>query len=363
MGRGWRRRSALRPASPGRRPALPALHCGGADRLADGTTPGVLSLSGGEPQPYDDDKAGRLQDIADFVADEWERAQALAALAKSLQERDRALERIERSEERLNLALSLSEMHVWELDYEHKVLIKAGAEANFFAVPQTYERSHARSFRHRASADLPAILAAWAAHREHGTPFNLEHRANRADGKEVWLRSVMKALPVGSRRPARIVGALKDITAAKQAERALLAAKEEADNANRAKSNFLATMSHELRTPLNAILGFAEMIEKQIVGPVPDRYVGYARDIHASGRHLLDLVNDVLDISKLEAGKVELHEPCSIRTPCWRRSPPRSAIWPGRRTSTSAGRSRHCPRCAPTGGSSSRSCSTCFPMR
>jgi signal transduction histidine kinase len=67
-------------------------------------------------------------------------------------------------------------------------------------------------------------------------------------------------------------------------------------------------MSHELRTPLNAILGFSEMIEQQMFGAIHDKYTGYAHDIHRSGRHLLELINDVLDLSKLEAGKLELHE-------------------------------------------------------
>jgi signal transduction histidine kinase len=89
----------------------------------------------------------------------------------------------------------------------------------------------------------------------------------------------------------------------------LAAAKTEADNANRAKSEFLASMSHELRTPLNAILGFSEVIKDQMFGPVGHaRYAEYAGDVHKSGQHLLDLINDVLDLSKIDAGKMELHE-------------------------------------------------------
>ncbi|NBC32637.1 MAG: DUF3365 domain-containing protein [Alphaproteobacteria bacterium] len=84
-------------------------------------------------------------------------------------------------------------------------------------------------------------------------------------------------------------------------------AREKAERANRAKSEFLATMSHELRTPLNAIMGFSEVIRDRIMGPVGvEAYADYARDIHDSGAHLLSLINDVLDLARIESGKTEL---------------------------------------------------------
>ncbi|MEQ9642934.1 MAG: ATP-binding protein [Alphaproteobacteria bacterium] len=146
-------------------------------------------------------------------------------------------------------------------------------------------------------------------------PFrNFVHPRILADGSKVWLS--INGKPVfdaeGIFKGFRGSGA--DITERVAREAALKAARDEAQSANRAKSEFLAMMSHELRTPLNAIIGFSEVIRDQLFGSgAADRYQDYAGDIHASATHLLDLLNDILDLSKLEAGKVELHEePCDI---------------------------------------------------
>jgi two-component system, cell cycle sensor histidine kinase PleC len=88
--------------------------------------------------------------------------------------------------------------------------------------------------------------------------------------------------------------------------RELSTALDQAQQASTAKSSFLALMSHELRTPLNAILGFSEVIGSEVFGPVVPRYRNYAQDIHGAGKHLLALINDILDLSKAEAGKLEL---------------------------------------------------------
>ncbi|MGH6968163.1 MAG: sensor histidine kinase [Stellaceae bacterium] len=104
-----------------------------------------------------------------------------------------------------------------------------------------------------------------------------------------------------------IVGLYLDITDRKRAEDELRRAKEAAESANHSKSQFLANMSHELRTPLNAIIGFSEVMLAEVMGPLGDRrYNEYARDIHNAGKHLLEIISDLLDMSRIEAGKYDL---------------------------------------------------------
>lgn len=109
-------------------------------------------------------------------------------------------------------------------------------------------------------------------------------------------------------RPA-FLATLRDISLRKRTERDLVVAKQQAELANEMKSKFLANMSHELRTPLNSILGFTEMMERGLFGPIGnERYSDYLATIRQSGTHLLTLINNLLDLSKIEAGREELHE-------------------------------------------------------
>lgn len=141
-------------------------------------------------------------------------------------------------------------------------------------------------------------------------PLTLESQAYRKDGAKIWVQENLRAVS-GENGEALLYfeGSIEEITARKETEIKLREAKMESDVANRAKSEFLANMSHELRTPLNSIIGFSEIIKNEVFGPISPRpYWEYARDIHESGKHLLNIINQILDISRIDAGERELRD-------------------------------------------------------
>jgi len=145
----------------------------------------------------------------------------------------------------------------------------------------------------------------WAYYREHGAGTFEGQRAAK-DGSLIPVDGTASFFKYEDKEYLFTVA--RDATNRRAIEHELRDARDRAETANQAKSQFLANMSHELRTPLNAIIGFSEVISSALFGPLDARYRDYAQDIHGSGHHLLRIINDLLDLSKVEAGRLELHE-------------------------------------------------------
>lgn len=156
--------------------------------------------------------------------------------------------------------------------------------------------------------DLKAMQSAFMDASYFGRPASTVVRLKKAGGAHVWAEIRCRPVPLAG-GGADIVAVTRDISERKAYERELIEARDLSEQANRAKSRFLANMSHELRTPLNAIIGFSEVMMQEMFGRLGSpKYVEYSGLIHESGNHLLELINGVLDMSKIEAGKFELRE-------------------------------------------------------
>jgi PAS domain S-box-containing protein len=155
----------------------------------------------------------------------------------------------------------------------------------------------------RNVAGAEAVTA--ALFRDDGEPIEFESRGK--DGQLFWVEARVAIIQRFQNGRFRWVVMSRDISERRNVQTELLRAKDEAEAGNRAKSNFLANMSHELRTPLNAIIGFTELIEQGLErNGWKDSYREYLNDVSESGRHLLDLINTILDLSKIEAGSLSL---------------------------------------------------------
>ncbi len=216
-----------------------------------------------------------------------------------------ALEQSRRSEERLSLAAELSGLHVYEMDYQKRELLKIGAEDTFFDKPKTYQDLWDDIWSACHPDDVERAMEISKVTTEQGKPFHAEYRMRRSDGKLVWAYSTSQLITDERGRPLRLIGALQNITDRKIAEAAIDEARIEAEAANKAKSEFLANMSHEIRTPMNGIIGMNSLLLRSKLAPEQQKY---AEAVRVSADCLLGIINDILDISKLEAGKVELEE-------------------------------------------------------
>ncbi|MBV8888334.1 MAG: PAS-domain containing protein [Alphaproteobacteria bacterium] len=286
----------------------------------DGTPPFVRADSGPQHPPFRDiayrirrrdggDRLLRLSGLPVFSSTSGEFL-GYRGTARDVTQEIEAWERVAQSRGRLVEAIeSISEgFALFDRD-ERLVLCNRKYRSMFPASAELLEPGIAFADFIRATAERGGIMLgddtaeSWCARqRELRRTGTASFELQLGDGR--WVKVGDRVAGDGS-----TVGILTDITELKRREEALSSAKEFAEIANRSKSEFLANISHELRTPLNAIIGFTEIMREEIFGPVGSRqYRDYLGDILDSARHLLDVINDILDIAKAEAGKLELDE-------------------------------------------------------
>jgi signal transduction histidine kinase len=223
---------------------------------------------------------------------------SMTVMQTNIRERIQRETELRRSaENRLVEALETSREGVMLTSPDGKIVMSNSALRGFF--PKIAYRLMPGQAFEVALAEIQGQLAPTQVNSEH-VETSGHAELELADGR--WLRMTVSQTSEGGS-----IIFLSDFTAIKEREESLRRAKAEAERANASKTRFLANMSHELRTPLNAIIGFSEIINGQLFGPLGnEKYADYSGDILRSGRHLLAVINDVLDLSKSEAGKMSM---------------------------------------------------------
>lgn len=218
-----------------------------------------------------------------------------------------AEEALRLSEERFRRGQNYANIGTWEWNIETGELFWSERIAPLFGygvgeLETTYENFLAAVH----PDDRQYVVDSVNACVERAVEYNIEHRVIWPDGNIIWVREAGDVVRNENGSPLKMLGVVQDITRRKQAETEVLLARDEAERANRAKSDFLARMSHELRTPLNAILGFGQLMGSDPGDPLSLSQQENVDQILKAGWHLLDLINEVLDLAKIESGNIDI---------------------------------------------------------
>jgi PAS domain S-box-containing protein len=216
-----------------------------------------------------------------------------------------SLERAERSEQRLQMALEIADVLVYEVDYRAKTLQVDGAQDTFFDNSITFDTIARDIWITVHPDDRGPAIDLWNQRMKEGLPFRTEYRMVNPDGsgEPLWAFSAAELIIGEDGRIDRLLGTLKNITERRRSEETVAAARDAAEAANRAKSEFLANMSHEIRTPLNGVMGVASALARTPLNPAQTEMVGL---IETSAQTLETLLSDVLDLARIESGRLEL---------------------------------------------------------
>jgi PAS domain S-box-containing protein len=225
---------------------------------------------------------------------------------QDITKRLRFQEELQKSEERLSIALSASTTGLWDYNPTNDQAIYSDTWYTMLGyAPGALPADGATFYSLMHPDDLMAYRTAIAVHAEGGQEsMEVEFRMRRNDQSWAWIKSVGKVIERDEHSlPTRLVGVHIDVSRAHQAQSELAKAKDAAEQANQAKSAFLATMSHEIRTPMNAIIGLAHLMGRTELSRQQRDYLG---KIQTSSQSLLEIINDILDFSKIEAGKLRM---------------------------------------------------------
>lgn len=214
---------------------------------------------------------------------------------------------LRQSEERLSLSQEFANIGTWDWNIRSNEVFWSERSKKMYGYSPELENFSFDDFSMVVHPeDLNIVNDAVKACLEKGVMYNLEHRVIWSDGSVHWLHERGDVIRSESGEALHMLGVVQDIDDRKHAENELILAREEADNANRAKSQFLSSMSHELRTPMNAIIGFSQLMTMETDSTLNESQLENVTEISKASQHLLELINDVLDLSKIEAGHINL---------------------------------------------------------
>jgi PAS domain S-box-containing protein len=214
-------------------------------------------------------------------------------------------EMLARTESKFRFALAVAELGAWDLDLRSQQAWRDERHDRIFGYASMLpEWTYEMFLDHVVPEDRERVAENFRMALETATEWDFTCRIRRADGEERWIEARGEPILDEAGTPVRLMGFVRDVTQARQAEAALREARDAAEKANRAKSAFLAMMSHELRTPLNAIGGYTELLEFGVYGPLTDEQRAALERIQYSQRHLLGLITDVLNYARSETGAI-----------------------------------------------------------
>jgi len=230
------------------------------------------------------------------------------AVARDITERKEADAALQQAEEKFRAIFERAAEGIFQTTENGQYLSANPALARIYGYASTEDMvGKLTNIQHQLYVDSGRRLDFIYLMEKYGKVTDFESQVYRQDGSIIWITENSSAVKDVSGKLLYYEGTVADITERKRAEEELQKAKEAAEVANRSKSTFLANMSHELRTPLNAIIGYSEMLQEEAQDLGQGDFVPDLERIHVAGKHLLNLINDILDLSKIEAGKMELY--------------------------------------------------------